>query len=170
MSPIPDPQALAIDALSQNWIWRSMYMIPPFPLLNKVIQEQCATQDGKTILIAPVGHHNRGSHSYFDCAWTTLASFRTVEISCHSFISDGKSYHLHAWGFSCGTTKQQDFQSRSLGLLRHLGYPQQLMCTTIGGFASLTWPQDRKSIRMLPKLFLNSHFSVPLLDTHGLLP
>ena len=29
MSPIPEPQALAIDALSQDWQGRSMYMFPP---------------------------------------------------------------------------------------------------------------------------------------------
>ena len=44
MSPIPEPLALAIDALSQDWQGRSMYMIPPFPLLNKVIQKLHAIQ------------------------------------------------------------------------------------------------------------------------------
>ena len=32
---------------------RSMCMFPPFPLLNKVIQKLCATQEIKVILIAP---------------------------------------------------------------------------------------------------------------------
>ena len=36
--PIPEPRALAVDALSQDWQGRSMYMFPPFPLLNKVMQ------------------------------------------------------------------------------------------------------------------------------------
>ena len=35
MSPIPEPRVLAVDALSQDWHWRSMYMFPPFPLLTK---------------------------------------------------------------------------------------------------------------------------------------
>ena len=34
MSPVPKPRALAVDALSQDWQGRSMYMFPPFPLLN----------------------------------------------------------------------------------------------------------------------------------------
>ena len=38
MSPIPEPRALAVDALSQDWQGKSMYMFPPFPLLNKVMQ------------------------------------------------------------------------------------------------------------------------------------
>ena len=39
MSPIPEPRALAVDALSQDWQGRSMYMFYPFPLLSKVIQK-----------------------------------------------------------------------------------------------------------------------------------
>ena len=39
MALVPEPRALAIDALSQDWQGRSMYMFPPFLLLNKVIQK-----------------------------------------------------------------------------------------------------------------------------------
>ena len=35
MSPILEPRALVVDALSQDWQGRSMYMFPPFPLLSK---------------------------------------------------------------------------------------------------------------------------------------
>ena len=53
MSPIPEPRALAIHALSQDWQGRSMYMFPPLPLLNKSIQKIRSTQEGEVILIAP---------------------------------------------------------------------------------------------------------------------
>ena len=53
MSPIPEPRALAVDALSQDWQGRSVYMFPPFPLLNKVIQKLRSTQAAKVVLIAP---------------------------------------------------------------------------------------------------------------------
>ena len=53
MSPISEPGALAIDALSQDWQGRSMFMFPPFPLLSKVIQKLRTTQEGEVILIAP---------------------------------------------------------------------------------------------------------------------
>ena len=52
MSLIPDPRAIAVDALSQDWQGRSMYIFPPFPLLNKVIQKLRATQKAEVILIA----------------------------------------------------------------------------------------------------------------------
>ena len=53
MSPVPEPRALSIDVLSQDWQERSMYMFPPFPVLNKVIQKLGTTQTGKVLLIAP---------------------------------------------------------------------------------------------------------------------
>ena len=54
MSPVLEPCALAKDALSQDWQGRSMYVFPPFPLLNKVIQKLRSTQTGEVILIAPL--------------------------------------------------------------------------------------------------------------------
>ena len=50
----PEPRALAVDALSQDWQGRSMYMFPPFPLLNKVIQKLRSTQVAEVILVAPL--------------------------------------------------------------------------------------------------------------------
>ena len=53
MSPVPEPRALAVDALSQDWQGRSMYMFPPFPLLSKVVQKLRSTQVAEVILVAP---------------------------------------------------------------------------------------------------------------------
>ena len=47
MSPVPEPRALAVDALSQDWQGMSMYMFPPFPLKLR------STQAAEVILIAP---------------------------------------------------------------------------------------------------------------------
>ena len=54
MSPVLEPRALAVDALSQDWQGWSMYMFPPFPLLNKVIQKIRSTQVAEVILVAPL--------------------------------------------------------------------------------------------------------------------
>ena len=40
MSPVPEPRALAIDALSQDWQGKSMYMFTPFLLLNSHSEAQ----------------------------------------------------------------------------------------------------------------------------------
>ena len=42
---------------------------------------------------------------------------------------------------------QQDFEKRSLGL-----DPQQIACMTAGGFASLTGPQGKVLIHLVPQL------------------
>ena len=52
MSPVPEPQALTIDALYQDWHRQLMFMFPLFPLLSKVIQKLRTTQEGEVILVA----------------------------------------------------------------------------------------------------------------------
>ena len=68
------------------------------------------------------------------------------------YVSDGKSYYLHAWRLSCDTIKQQAFQKRSLGSRQPLGGPQPIACKTIDGFASLDGPQDKGLIHLIPPL------------------
>ena len=68
------------------------------------------------------------------------------------YVSDGKSYHLHAWRLSCDTIKQQAFQTRSLGSPQPLRGPQPIACTTIGGFASLIGLQGKGLICLIPQL------------------
>ena len=53
MSPVLEPRALAVDALSQDRQGRLMYMFPPILLLNKIIQKLQVTQAAKVIMIAP---------------------------------------------------------------------------------------------------------------------
>ena len=67
--------------------------------------------------------------------------YRWDLLSQQGYVSDSKSYHLHAWRLSCSTTKQQGFQ-RSLDSQQPLGDPQQTECTTTGDFTSLTGLQD----------------------------
>ena len=47
MSPVPEPRALGIDALSQDWQGRSMYMFQLFPLLNNSHLEAQDHSDGR---------------------------------------------------------------------------------------------------------------------------
>ena len=118
MSPIPEPRALAVDALSQDWQGRSIYMFPPFPLLNKVMQKLRSTQVAEVILVAPGVRLSRGFHTYYVCVEHPLVlPYRRDLLSQQDqkYISDGKSYHLHVWRLSCDTIKQQAFQTRSLG-------------------------------------------------------
>ena len=47
MALVPEPRALTIDALSQDWQGRSMYMFTPFLLLNKSHSEAQDHPDGR---------------------------------------------------------------------------------------------------------------------------
>ena len=38
-SPVPDPHAEAVDALSQDWTQHSLYMFPPFPLIPATLRK-----------------------------------------------------------------------------------------------------------------------------------
>ena len=105
MSPVPEPRAQAVDALSQDWQGRSMYMFPPFPLLSKVVQRLRSTQVAEVILIAPWWP----SQPWFPlllrlCVENPLTlPYRQDLLSQQDqkYISDGKSFHLHAWRLSC---------------------------------------------------------------------
>ena len=151
MSPLPEPRALAIDVLSQDWQGRSMYMFPPFLLLNKVTQTLRTTQTGEVILIIPEPHP-WFPHLLRLSVDHLLRFFQYCRdlLSQQGYISSGKSYHLHAWRLLCSTTKQQDFQGRSLSLpqLLHVGDPPQIECTMTGGYDSLPGLQGEDLIRL----------------------
>ena len=142
MCPVPEPRAQAIDALSQDWQGRSMHMFPPFPLLNKVIQK----------LRTSGGHHNHGFHIYYICVWTTHASFRSAETCCHNRVIsrvascticthlEALMQHYLAAGFSKEVSK----------LTAALRRPSTNRMT--GGYASLTGPQGKDLIHLVPQL------------------
>jgi hypothetical protein len=54
VSPVPDPRAYAVDAMSLSWEGMFAYAFPPFrflvPVLHKITEEKC-----RIIIIAPAG-------------------------------------------------------------------------------------------------------------------
>ena len=131
LSQVPERRALAIDALSQDWHRRSMYMFPPFPLLSRVNQKLRTTQEGKVILIDtwwpsqpwfPHLLHLCVDHPRF-------YPYRQDLLSQQGYVTRGRSYHLHVWRVSCSTTKQQDF----VDLQQLLEDPLQIEYTMTGG-------------------------------------
>ena len=52
VSPVPDPQAWAIDALSVPWGNLIAYAFPPFPILGKVLKK-AREEQATMILVAP---------------------------------------------------------------------------------------------------------------------
>ena len=125
-------------------------MFPPFLLLNKVIQKLRTTQTGEVILIAPWWPSQPWFPHLLRLSVLLFFLYRRDLLSQQSYISSGKSYHLHAWRLLCSTTKQQDFQGRSLSLpqLLHVGDNPQIECTMTGGYASLPGLQGEDLIRL----------------------
>ena len=128
MSLVPEPRALAVDALSQDWQGRSMYMFPPFPLLNKAAQDH---PGGWGDTNRPPGdRHNRGFHTYYVCVWTTHASFHTRIYLERQVVPSAR------WRFLCSTTKKQDFPKRSPSSQKLLEDPLRIECMTTGQVAT----------------------------------
>ena len=165
ISPGPERRALAIDALPQDWQGRSMYMFPPFPMLNQVIQKLRTTQVSEVILIAPWWP----SQSWFPHLLRLCVDhphffpYSRDLLSQQGYVSSGKSYHLHAWKLSCNIIKQQDFQKRLLDLPQLLEGPLQTKCMTTSDFASLTGPQDKELIHFFPQLLKQPLFCITFL-------
>ena len=155
MSPVPEPRALAVDALSQDWQGRSMYMFLPFPLLSKVVQKLRSTQVAEVILVAPWWPSQPWfPHLLRLCVEHPLfLPYRQDLLSQQDQknISDRKSFHLHVWRLSCDTTKQQAFQTRSLGSRQLLGDPQPIACTTTNGVVSHDELRDKVLIHLTPQ-------------------
>ena len=73
MSPIPEPRALAVDALSQDWQGRSMYMFPPIPPAQQSHAEASIhSGGGGNSRSPPGGRLGRGFHIYYVSVWYTL--------------------------------------------------------------------------------------------------
>ena len=53
VSPVSDPLAYAMDALSTEWEDTFVYACPPTPLLPKILLELQASVNYKMILVAP---------------------------------------------------------------------------------------------------------------------
>ena len=52
VSPVPDPRAWAVDALSIPWTNLDAYAFPPFPIIGKVLRK-AREERARMILIAP---------------------------------------------------------------------------------------------------------------------
>ena len=155
MSPVPEPRALAVDALSQDWQGRSMYMFPPFPLVSKVVQKLRSTQVAEVILVAPWWPSQPWfPHLLHLCVEHPLIlPYRQDLLSQQDqkYISDGKSFHLHVWRLSCDTTKQQAFQTRSLGSRQLLLDPRPISCMTTDGVVLRDGLRDKLLIHLTPQ-------------------
>ncbi len=67
-SPVPDPNALEVDALITSWSGLSDYAYPPIPLVRATLNK--LLKDGaEVILIAQCGQIRNGFRTYYPYWW-----------------------------------------------------------------------------------------------------
>ena len=54
VSPVPDPKALAVDALEMNWSGLHLYSFPPTALCPPVVKKLINSQSCRMLLVAPL--------------------------------------------------------------------------------------------------------------------
>ena len=118
VSPCPDPQAFAVDALSMDWNNLPLaYGFPPMPILPKVLQK-IRTSSATIILIAPAWP----TQSCFpDLLSLSVATPYTIPVFPELlsqvvgrqtwFHRNPEMYHYHAWTLSGIRSRIKDFQS-----------------------------------------------------------
>jgi hypothetical protein len=114
VSPIPDVQAYAVDAISLDWKNMYMYLFPPTAMVSKVL-EKARGESCTMVLIAPAWPRQRWYPELLELLidypiklpdWEKLLKQPRSDL----FHQNPAVYHLHAWKLSSEHTKVEDFQ------------------------------------------------------------
>ena len=104
------------------------------------------------------------------CGPPTLFYIPPRSVVTTGFISDGKSYHLHALRFSSSIIKQQDFQKKYLGLLRATRRPSAIRMYDDRWICFIHWAAGQGFDLLSNAAAQIAAFLYSLFDTHGLSP
>ena len=74
MSPCPDPQAVAIDALSSQWTQSTLYAFSPLSLMTKMTERMAREKTFQMLLVAPATR---------SLPWFPLLSKWSILHQCH---------------------------------------------------------------------------------------
>ena len=156
ISPLLDPQAWRIDALSFTWTGLWIYLFPPFPLLLEVLRRVSLTHC-QAILISPVWP----SQPWFPLLLRLLVDLprqlpptRTLlrQLSSQVFHQDPLHLSLHVWHLSGPLSNERGFQRTwHSELLQHTACQHSLSMTASGDF-SVTGLPSRVEIDPPPLL------------------
>ena len=141
VSPLPDPAAWAIDALSFSWTQMWAYAYPPIPLLHQILQKM-SQEPCDLILVAP--------------AWPTQSWFPLLlqmsidhprelpptrhllkQTGRNVFHDDPQRLHLHAWRLSSRQWSIRASPKAWLGASPTLTGAAPRSSTTAGGMSSV---------------------------------
>jgi len=151
VSPMADPQAVGVDALSMSWKGMFAYAFPPFVILGKVLEKALKDHPCELILVAP----KWPNQSWYARLLDLLVDFPLRlplrdDLLCqpHNKLRHQSlpAVCLHAWRLSSDRSKREDFhkllQPRSPGAVAS---PHELF-TTASGDSSLVGVRNRRLI------------------------
>ena len=148
VSPMADPQAVGVDALSMSWKGMFAYAFPPFAILGKVLEKALKDHPCELILVAP----KWPNQSWYARLLDLLVDFplrlplREDLFQPHNKLRQQSlpAVCLHAW--SSNPSRGEDFhrllQPRSP---RAVASPHELF-TTASGDSSLVGVRNRRLI------------------------
>lgn len=153
VSPVPDPKAFSVDAMTLSWEGMFAYAFPPFrflaPVLHKISVEQC-----KIIVIAPAWPRQAWFPDLLrlSCALPLALPLRQDLLSqCKGSVvhqSPG-NLNLHAWLLSGITSEREVFQSLLPDISPGLSESPLTSFTMLSGQASLIGVLNKKLIHSI---------------------
>ena len=158
VSPVLDPSAWAVDALSLRWEGLSAYAFPPFNLIPVVLSKMLSSTRCSVILIAPLWPQR----SWFPTLLDLLIDLPVPLPLRPDLLSQGRRrtlhpnpslLHLHAWRLSSVESARRSFRRQLPHWLPKPGEALPEKCTTPNGLSSIIGVVDGKLIQPNP-LFL----------------
>ena len=133
---IPDPQALAIDALTLDWKNMLAYAFPPIALIQKVL-DKVERDECSLLLIAPVWPRRHWYTQVLSllCDLPILLPDRHDLLSQHRgrvYHPDPKTFQLAAWPLSGRASEREAFLKEQLNLSPVQSEPRQDQCIKDG--------------------------------------
>ena len=115
ISPMADPRAMGVDALSISWKGMYGYAFPPFILLTKVVEKVARDHPCELILIAPKwpnqSWYARILDLLVDCPLVLPARADLLyQPHTHKQHQSLQAVSLHAWRLSSNPSKREDFR------------------------------------------------------------
>ena len=158
VSPVPDPQAWAIDAMVQPWDNMETYMYPPTSLLRLVINKITHSQNLHVVLIAPMWPQQEWFPDLLDLLVdqpVTLPLWQSLLKQPHldRFHLNIEMLNLHAWRLSSQSLEREAFRERLPPESRDLIGPRHSTSTRPNGQSSVVGVVRGRLIQSKP-LFL----------------
>ena len=156
VSPILEPRALAVDALSQDWQGRSMYMFPPVPPAQQGRAESSVHSGGGGDTCSPLV---AVSVVVSTSATSLCGTPASTSLPSGSSVPAGSEVHLRGKAVPSARMealmrhyKAAGFSDEvSIGSWQPLEGPQPIACMTIDGVASFDGLQDMALIHLIPQ-------------------